>query len=275
LSSRLSATSPFYFPKHGREYGRSSPDAQDISDVRTLSDFKDRDSRLGFIRKVYAIFSTQMISTTAVVSFIISSPEAQNYIFKHFKMLSMTSTVGSLGVLLSLVFSPWLRYTQPINFILLGIYTMLQSIVVGIVASAYDSELVGMSAGHTAVALTAITLYSMQPNPQYDLSTIGNTLLASVSCLILGILSGVMFPQISLGRNIISGLSAIIFALYVAHDTQQIVGGTHHKRSYSQKDYILAAMNLYQDVISMFIRILEILGNNRDRHRDNKREHMY
>lgn len=67
------------------------------------------------------------------------------------------------------------------------------------------------------------------------------------------------FLKMPLIDNIISGALAVLFASYMAFDTQKIVGGKHHKYSYSQKEYILAALNLYQDVINFFMQIMSIL----------------
>jgi FtsH-binding integral membrane protein len=38
-----------------------------------------------------------------------------------------------------------------------------------------------------------------------------------------------------------------------------IVGGKNRKRSYSEKEYILAALNLYMDGIQLFFQIMQLL----------------
>ena len=63
--------------------------------------------------------------------------------------------------------------------------------------------------------------------------------------------------------NLMSGLMAIVFAGYIAYDTQMIVGGKS-KRQYSSDDYILAALNLYQDAISLYIQIMKLLARDKD-----------
>jgi FtsH-binding integral membrane protein len=68
------------------------------------------------------------------------------------------------------------------------------------------------------------------------------------------------FFRMPLMDNIISGAMAVVFATYLAYDTQKIVGGKHHKHAYSPKEYILAALNLYQDIISLFMQIVSILN---------------
>jgi FtsH-binding integral membrane protein len=55
-----------------------------------------------------------------------------------------------------------------------------------------------------------------------------------------------------------------LFAGYVLYDTQLIIGNKSNK--FTEEDYILAAMNLYLDIINIFLEILKLLelirGNN-------------
>jgi len=37
------------------------------------------------------------------------------------------------------------------------------------------------------------------------------------------------------------------------------VGGIHHKYQYGQKEYILAALNLYQDAIALYMEVVKIM----------------
>ena len=53
-------------------------------------------------------------------------------------------------------------------------------------------------------------------------------------------------------------LGALVFSIYLIYDTQLVVGkGTF---SYSLDDAYLAAIQLYLDVINLFLFILQILG---------------
>ncbi len=49
--------------------------------------------------------------------------------------------------------------------------------------------------------------------------------------------------------------TAILFSAYIVYDTQQII-----KRA-SPEEYILASVELYLDVINLFLAILRILDN--------------
>jgi FtsH-binding integral membrane protein len=60
--------------------------------------------------------------------------------------------------------------------------------------------------------------------------------------------------------NLASLAMAVVFSVYLARDTQMIVGGKHARFKFGPKDHVLAALSLYQDVISLFLRVLEILA---------------
>ena len=61
--------------------------------------------------------------------------------------------------------------------------------------------------------------------------------------------------------NIIySSLGAIIFSFYIVYDTQLIIGGKHKKYQYNQDEYIFAALNLYLDIINLFLYILDLFN---------------
>jgi len=51
----------------------------------------------------------------------------------------------------------------------------------------------------------------------------------------------------------------LIIVQYLVVDTQLMVGG-HHKYSLSPEEYIFAALNLYLDIINLFMFILSIVG---------------
>lgn len=57
-------------------------------------------------------------------------------------------------------------------------------------------------------------------------------------------------------------LFTIIYSAYIAIDTQLILGGKN--KELSLDDYILGSVILYTDIISLFLKILQILGKKKD-----------
>lgn len=60
-----------------------------------------------------------------------------------------------------------------------------------------------------------------------------------------------------------ASIGALVFSLYLVYDTQLMMGGKH-KYSISPEEYIFAALNLYLDIINIFLYILTIIGAARD-----------
>ena len=58
-------------------------------------------------------------------------------------------------------------------------------------------------------------------------------------------------------------IGALIFSLYIVFDTQLMMGG-NHKYSLDPEEYIFAALNLYLDIINLFLYILMIVGAVKD-----------
>ena len=58
-------------------------------------------------------------------------------------------------------------------------------------------------------------------------------------------------------------LGAVLFGLYLVFDTQMMLGGKH-KYSLSPEEYIYAALNLYIDIINIFLFILSIVQSSKD-----------
>ena len=55
---------------------------------------------------------------------------------------------------------------------------------------------------------------------------------------------------------------ALVFSLYLVYDTQLMLGGKH-KYALSPEEYIFAALNIYLDVVQLFMYILMIVGGSR------------
>ena len=56
---------------------------------------------------------------------------------------------------------------------------------------------------------------------------------------------------------------ALIFSLYIVYDTQLMMGGKH-KYALDPEEYIFAALNIYLDVVNLFMYILMIIGGSSD-----------
>ena len=60
----------------------------------------------------------------------------------------------------------------------------------------------------------------------------------------------------------VGAAGAFVFSLYLIYDTQLMMGGKH-KYALDPEEYIFAALNIYLDVINLFMYILMIVGGSR------------
>jgi FtsH-binding integral membrane protein len=78
---------------------------------------------------------------------------------------------------------------------------------------------------------------------------------------VVGVLPASFLPY----NDMLYGLvGACLFSFYLAHHTKLLVGGKHAKYQMNEKDYVFAAMTLYNDIINIFIYMLRLMGEDRD-----------
>lgn len=153
-----------------------------------------------------------------------------------------------------------LRRSFPINFVMLGLFTLCQSFVLGTTASRYESDAVIMAVGITAAVCLGLTLFAFQT--KWDFTVMGGILFVAVIVLMLFGIIAIFVPGKTI-TLVYASVGALIFCVYLIYDTQLMMGGKH-KYSISPEEYIFAALNLYMDIINIFLYILTIIGMSRD-----------
>lgn len=206
--------------------------------------------RLGFLRKVYGILSIQLAFTTLVSIAIMYHAEAVQLFVMTNSWVLLLNSVVTLGITVSLMWKE-ARTNYPYNFILLGAFTFLNSLTVGMFASMYDAWLVCQAFVLTTCIVVSLTLYTFQSTR--DFKWTGAILYSLLAASLLGGLSN-MFFRSSMMETGLSVLGAFIFSAYIIYDTQMIM------RHVSAEEYIVAVINLYLDIINLFIKIVKILN---------------
>ncbi|VVC97570.1 unnamed protein product [Leptidea sinapis] len=118
-----------------------------------------------------------------------------------------------------------------------NIETVVQAYTIGVVVSYFDTFIVLQALGLTLAVVLALTLFTF--NTKHDFSFVGY---------------GYLFVQSSAFEIALSFTGAVFFGLFLIFDTQQMM--TH----LSPEEYILATINLYMDILNMFLYILRILN---------------
>lgn len=220
------------------------------------SSFSDKNIRMGFIRKVYAILMVQLAITVSFICLFIYCQPVKEYSYQHPEMM-LVGFVLVIALMITMACCDNVRRTFPLNFICLFLFTVVESFLLGVAASAYNAEEVMWAAGICAFICLGLTAFAFQT--KYDFTMMHGMLFVTLLIFVcFGFL--VMFLHNEVVRLIYACIGALIFSLYLVYDTQLLIGG-HHKYSISAEEYIFAALNLYLDVINLFIYILQIIGS--------------
>lgn len=126
--------------------------------------------------------------------------------------------------------------------------------------STSSADAVLLAVGITAVICLALTIFAFQT--KIDFTGLGSILfIVLIVFMLFGLLTLFLprsrFPILHI---VYACIGALIFSFYLIYDTQLIIGGKH-KYSISPEEYIFAALNLYLDIINIFLYILSIVGS--------------
>ncbi|XP_063615382.1 protein lifeguard 1-like [Penaeus indicus] len=221
--------------------------------------FSEKSIRMGFIRKVYAILCTQLLITFGLVAIFVWVPDVGQYALNNQWMLWVAIGL-TLTMVIALSCCGNLRRKSPYNYIALFVFTICEAYLLGVVSASYEGTEVAIAIVSTAVVTLVLTLFAFQT--KYDFTMMGGFLLVSLTVLLIfGILAGIWSNKIV--NMVYACLGVLLFSFYLVFDTQLIIGG-NHKFAYSPEEYVFAALNLYLDIINLFMYILAIIGGSRD-----------
>ncbi|XP_035824837.1 protein lifeguard 1 [Aplysia californica] len=221
--------------------------------------FGEKNVRLGFIRKVYSILFVQIGITGGMISLFLYVDAIRDYSSDN-PWMWILSFVLTIIILIVLACCPDFRRRSPLNFVLLIAFTVCEGFLLGTVASQNKTDEVLMAVGITAVVTLALTIFAFQT--KWDFTMMGGMLFVLVIVLFcFGILAAIIQSRIL--SLVYASIGALIFSAYIVFDTQLMLGGKH-KYALSPEEYIFAALNLYLDIINLFLFILSIIGATRD-----------
>ena len=214
--------------------------------------------RAGFVRKVYGILSIQLIITFGAVLLCQLKPIKQA-IFSHPALsgnLVIFASLSFLVLFLCLACCRDLSKKVPYNYIFLLAITLCEAISCSIAASIYSFQIVALALLLTIVTTLAITFYACTTKTDFSLCRMGLYVLFS-QMFVIGLIA-VLFRIKALYTFYTFGMTFMV-GIYLVYDTQLILGKLG--MGYSVDDYIFATLEIYMDIIRLFLLILRILAN--------------
>ncbi|CAL8335895.1 unnamed protein product [Lota lota] len=222
----------------------------------------DKAVRRIFIRKVYAILLIQLLVTVAIVSLFTFSGSVRFYIQTH-PGLYMASYLTFFATYIALTCCGDLRRKYPMNLVLLTIFTLSMASMMGFMSSFYNTKSVVLCLGITALVCLSVTLFSF--HSKFDFTSCQGVLFALCVVMLLCAISlsiVVPFGYVPWLHAVYAVIGAILFTLFLAFDTQLLLGNKRY--SMSPEEYIFATLNLYLDIVYLFSFLLQCIGGGRE-----------
>ncbi|XP_018856329.1 protein LIFEGUARD 2 [Juglans regia] len=208
--------------------------------------------RWAFIRKIYSIITIQLLATIAVAAVVVSIHPIAYFFVSTGAGLALYIVVIILPFL---VLCPLFYYHQkhPLNYLLLGIFTVSLAFVVGLTCAFTSGKVILESVILTAVVVVSLTLYTFWAARRgHDFNFLGPFLFGAVLVLMVYAMIQIFFPLGRISVTIYGCLASLIFCGYIIYDTDNLI------KRFSYDDYIWAAVSLYLDIINLFLSILTI-----------------
>jgi modulator of FtsH protease len=207
--------------------------------------------RLGFIRKVYALFFVATLFAIGGVLLGFSYPPLMIYALEHPIIMLFAMLGGVMG-------ATALRHNRGINLAALFGFTTLTGVIISpLIALVYLKNPASiLQAGILTVGIFGgLTAYVFISNK--DFSFLRGMLVTGLIVVILAGLLNILVVGSSALYFATAVATLFLFSGFVLYDTSNII------RRYPTNEYVAGALSLYLDAFNIFLALLRIL-NSRD-----------
>ncbi|KAM4045814.1 protein lifeguard 2 [Anomaloglossus baeobatrachus] len=232
------------------------------TEMLTAMSWEDDRVRRSFVRKVYSILSLQLLVTVAIVALFTFCDPVKEYIQENPGWYWASYAVFfTTYLVLACCSGPRRRF--PWNLILLSVFTLSMAYITGMLSSYYNTTSVILCLGITALVCLAVTLFSFQT--KVDFTSCHGLLFTLVMVLLFsGLFLVILIPfqYVPWLHAVYAVLGAIVFTMFLAFDTQMLMGNRRY--TLSPEEYIFGALNIYLDIIYIFSFFLQLFGTTQD-----------
>uniref|UniRef100_A0A8P0PS61 Protein lifeguard 2 n=1 Tax=Canis lupus familiaris TaxID=9615 RepID=A0A8P0PS61_CANLF len=226
----------------------------------TTFSWDDQKVRRVFIRKVYTILLIQLLVTLGVVALFTFCDPVKDYVQAN-PGWYWASYAVFFATYLTLACCSGPRRHFPWNLILLTIFTLSMAYLTGMLSSTTPRLCCCAWASRLSSASQSPSLASRP----FDFTSCQGVIFVLLMTLFFsGLILAILLPfqYVPWLHAVYAVLGAGVFTLFLAFDTQLLMGNRRH--SLSPEEYIFGALNIYLDIIYIFTFFLQLFGTNRD-----------
>jgi FtsH-binding integral membrane protein len=239
---------------------------EDLGSSGSLLEDAEVEIRRGFVQKVFGILAVQLGITFGVILLFSLDGPVQRYVDMrdpeaHQWPFFLALTTG-IGCLLTLTCCSHQARVYPNNYVFLGIFTIAESVMLGVVCAAYALDSILIAVGMTAMLTLGLVAYAT--TTKRDFTGAGPYLFMALWMLMMYGLVLSFFPVLRHSvQTAYSLIGVVIFSFYVVFDVQLILGGKHTKYRFGVDEFVFAALSVYLDIVNLFLYFLDFFGRDR------------
>jgi FtsH-binding integral membrane protein len=208
--------------------------------------------RATLMRRTYGLVFISVIVTALGVAFGFTQPALMQAVSRH-------PIITLLAMFAPLFMAMQARRSFPRNIILTLVFTFIEGIWISpflLMAEQRSPGIVGQAGLLTLSTFGVLSLYAVIS--KRDFSAWGSFFIIGLWVLIATSVIN-LFVGSALGSLWIAGGTVLVFSGLLVFDTWRIV----RSGQYGPDDYVPAAVNIYLDLLNLFLAIISLLGGRR------------
>jgi len=209
------------------------------------------EERATLVRRTYALVLVSVLVTIVGVSFALSQPAVLQAVSQH-------PFIAFLAALAPLFIAGRVKAAFPMNIGFVLLFNFAIGVMISPAIFFYGSRqpgLIGQAAVLTIGAFGILTLYAFVS--RRDFSAWGGFLMVGLWVLIGTMVLNVFFQNAAVDLWLAS-IAVLLFSGLLLYDTWRL------RNFYGPDEYVGAAVQIYLDLLNMFMAILRIMGNRRN-----------
>jgi FtsH-binding integral membrane protein len=210
------------------------------------------EERATLVRRTYGLVFVSVIVTALGVAFARTQPALMQAVIEH-PIITMLAMFAPLWMAMRA------RHSYPRNLILVLLFTFIEGLFIApflTLAERQSPGIVGQAGILTLSTFGVLSLYALVS--KRDFSAWGSFFFVGLWVLIATSLLN-LFVGSALGSLWIAGGTVLVFSGLLVFDTWRIV----RSGAYGPDDYVPAAVNIYLDLLNLFIAIITLHGGRR------------
>ncbi|MDP1857803.1 MAG: Bax inhibitor-1 family protein [Gemmatimonadaceae bacterium] len=206
--------------------------------------------RATLVRRTYSLVFASVLVTIAGAAYGMSQPSIMDAVIRH------------PFITLMLMFAPLMlamkfRDAFPANLGLVFLFTFAEGLMISPILFMYGRSqpgVIGQAGMLTASAFAVLTLYAFAS--RRDFSAMGAFFTVGLWVLIATSLLNLFFRNQTASLWLAGG-TVLVFSGLLVFDTWRL------RNVFGPDDYVIAAVNIYLDLLNMFLAVLSLLGGRR------------